>query len=613
MEPHSLEVQEGPGERPQAAQAAAPAEEVRRAVPLAPRPPAGTWTPRHRGRSAQRDKGVLQSNTTLSTTSSDLRANDSDAQTGTESTSEIDVFSSDSSQEDAEPAAQDNSETAVQEDRDPAVQAAEGRMAVQTYRLYSRTGTAKSKRQDSEMTGFASRDQSRGSSQERSDAGEDGEEENFHSFHIVSDDDEASEQEQLSWGPAEEALGVAEAVGSAFRLVNMRRRRNLARFNDVAPGSRSASRSQSPAPASRPRYVHHIDPFSLHHQHEGFVWDRRLPNSDRSFNITSNNIRNFLHNEAHTPDGFTAVDHYDPFGEPFVLSSQRRRWRSSFFGTLTPEDLARHNAAYMQRGGNGHPGSQSTGRAGSSHPRGHGRNTVHPQNARNGERPAHRPRNREAQRAAGANGDRTARAQQGRNGDRAALAQQGRDTDRIVLALQGRLPAQGHRDAAHGHRDGAQAHRGGRGGVARGPNPQEGTSTAASSTGTISAGDWLVAFIERARAVPLKEACMDFVGDDLGIQIADYVGSVHSSERECGSNIDMEEVPNGEQVKGYKRIIRHTMIGEGRPGFMMDGDASISTPGHTTPVRSDGGAFAVELMDQVETWARGDRAFSGLA
>lgn len=434
------------------------------------------------------------------------------------------------------------------------------------------------------------------------------EDENFDSFEVASDDehDNAGQQaRQHRSGPGQRTGNREEAAGSAYRLVNMRRQRNLeARFNDRAPG----------AVVRANRFVQHVDPFFLHHhgahfEREQLMFDTTL----HSFTVTSDNLRNCLHSEVHTQDGFGTPDREftrDPFQACLGLPRAWRRWLVAFPGTLTRQDLAHHNAAHTQRR---ETGPRTHAAEGSTGGETHGQDAARPQ-----EEPVRLPARRAGAHAHGP-GRGNARddpdALQGRvGGERPTLVpvRQEPDDERPFAglpmweAIWGE--AAGPRHQRPGHASSANAH-------------SDSDGAAGGGSGAARASEWLVAFLEKARSVPLREACKGMLGDDVGPRVADYVGSLMPSDREFGSDIDVEEVPNGESVKGPRRFMRVPLVGEGRAGIMIDGDALISTPGHssrhssTDHSDSERAATITDLTGQHEGWLNvlDGRAFSGLA
>lgn len=97
-----------------------------------------------------------------------------------------------------------------------------------------------------------------------------------------------------------------------------------------------------------------------------------------------------------------------------------------------------------------------------------------------------------------------------------------------------------------------------------------------------TAGNWLVEFLTRARSIPVEAVSQAILGTDLGPRVACYLDGLSPSEPGHATVAD-DCWPDGKHVRGFKRVSRPVMIGEGRAGFVDDDDASISTPGCSTP------------------------------
>jgi len=93
-------------------------------------------------------------------------------------------------------------------------------------------------------------------------------------------------------------------------------------------------------------------------------------------------------------------------------------------------------------------------------------------------------------------------------------------------------------------------------------------------------GDWLQAFIARARAEPLREAAGSIVGSDLGESVANFLDSL-SDRSNVDAEMDDQDVPNGVHVTGQKMTIRPVHRGRGRVGWTVENDTAISTPGRS--------------------------------
>jgi len=93
-------------------------------------------------------------------------------------------------------------------------------------------------------------------------------------------------------------------------------------------------------------------------------------------------------------------------------------------------------------------------------------------------------------------------------------------------------------------------------------------------------GDWLQAFIARARAEPLRDAAESIVGSDLKENVADFLDSL-SDVSDVNASMDDQDIPNGVHVSGQKMSVRPVHRGRGRMGWCIENDAAISTPGRS--------------------------------
>lgn len=94
-----------------------------------------------------------------------------------------------------------------------------------------------------------------------------------------------------------------------------------------------------------------------------------------------------------------------------------------------------------------------------------------------------------------------------------------------------------------------------------------------------SAGEWLAGIKAFARGVPIREFSTSVFGDDLGIDVADFVGGdamVTTSEGQ-GSTIDTGDAPDGLRVAGFRCIRIPAPTSNGRAGFLCEDEVSIST------------------------------------
>lgn len=93
-------------------------------------------------------------------------------------------------------------------------------------------------------------------------------------------------------------------------------------------------------------------------------------------------------------------------------------------------------------------------------------------------------------------------------------------------------------------------------------------------------GEWLEAFLARARAVPLQTAARSVIGSDIGHSVAGFLDGL-SDTSSAGASIDCKDAPDGLHVTGHKIMLRPCQRGRGRVGFYVDSDAGISTPGRS--------------------------------
>lgn len=91
---------------------------------------------------------------------------------------------------------------------------------------------------------------------------------------------------------------------------------------------------------------------------------------------------------------------------------------------------------------------------------------------------------------------------------------------------------------------------------------------------------WLESFIARARATPLHVAADTLIGEGVGTSVAAFLDDL--SDCSCaGAEIDSRDVPDGLHVFGPRAFVRTPRIGRGRPGFVVDCDTEIPTPGRS--------------------------------
>lgn len=113
----------------------------------------------------------------------------------------------------------------------------------------------------------------------------------------------------------------------------------------------------------------------------------------------------------------------------------------------------------------------------------------------------------------------------------------------------------------------------------QGPLPRGGPAQSPSEV-LAQNGEWLEAFIAKARAVPLHTAAEEVAGIDLGRGIASFLDHLSDASGVDASAGD-EDLPDGRHVTGLVVRVRLVQRGSGRGGFLVDGEASIETPGRS--------------------------------
>mmetsp|Transcript_99518 Transcript_99518/g.276973 ORF Transcript_99518/g.276973 Transcript_99518/m.276973 type:complete len:276 (-) Transcript_99518:209-1036(-) len=101
-------------------------------------------------------------------------------------------------------------------------------------------------------------------------------------------------------------------------------------------------------------------------------------------------------------------------------------------------------------------------------------------------------------------------------------------------------------------------------------------------------GEWLWHFKAVARSVPIRCVAASILGEDLGSDLACFVGleAFDASSERHGGTVDADDPPNGERVIGSRYVPTMAMMGKGRAGFALADEVSISTPGRTSSLRS---------------------------
>lgn len=96
----------------------------------------------------------------------------------------------------------------------------------------------------------------------------------------------------------------------------------------------------------------------------------------------------------------------------------------------------------------------------------------------------------------------------------------------------------------------------------------------------LSNGDWLGYFKAIAGAVPIKHLAGSIVGEDVGSDLAHFMGlgALDTSSDRQASTADTGDVPNGKRVIGSKYVTHVVSMGKGRTGFAFLDEVSIKTP-----------------------------------
>lgn len=108
------------------------------------------------------------------------------------------------------------------------------------------------------------------------------------------------------------------------------------------------------------------------------------------------------------------------------------------------------------------------------------------------------------------------------------------------------------------------------------------------------AGEWLAGFKSFARSVPVRDMTTRLLGEDIGSDVADFVGddAMGDISDQSGTILDPAEKPDGTRVIASKFVRVPACVRSGRRGFVIDDEVSISTPGQRTPRGSSAGSEA---------------------
>mmetsp|Transcript_73541 Transcript_73541/g.203008 ORF Transcript_73541/g.203008 Transcript_73541/m.203008 type:complete len:301 (-) Transcript_73541:287-1189(-) len=94
----------------------------------------------------------------------------------------------------------------------------------------------------------------------------------------------------------------------------------------------------------------------------------------------------------------------------------------------------------------------------------------------------------------------------------------------------------------------------------------------------MTAGEWLGQFKRNAKEVPVKSFAMSFFGNDLGSDVACFMGAdgLKTTSEHSATALEAEDAPCGHYVIGSKYVPIPATVG--RAGFFINEAASISTP-----------------------------------
>jgi len=94
-------------------------------------------------------------------------------------------------------------------------------------------------------------------------------------------------------------------------------------------------------------------------------------------------------------------------------------------------------------------------------------------------------------------------------------------------------------------------------------------------------GASLAIWLAQARAAPLCTVAQTVVGDDLGEAVACFLDTLSDRSRAAAELDIAKDAPYGFHVCGRRALTRNVMRGNGRAGFEVRDDVSISTPGRS--------------------------------
>lgn len=111
----------------------------------------------------------------------------------------------------------------------------------------------------------------------------------------------------------------------------------------------------------------------------------------------------------------------------------------------------------------------------------------------------------------------------------------------------------------------------------------------------VSLGEWVAGMKDVAKRVPVKVLTTGLLGDDIGIDVADFVGGDALNTASEGNQTTMEaaDIPDGFRVVGSRCTWLALPQDAGRSGFMLD-EVSISSATASIDRGSDDGSEGSE-------------------
>lgn len=103
-------------------------------------------------------------------------------------------------------------------------------------------------------------------------------------------------------------------------------------------------------------------------------------------------------------------------------------------------------------------------------------------------------------------------------------------------------------------------------------------------------GEWLLGFKAYARSVPVRDFTARLLGEDLGSDVANFVGEDAMLSDFDGNTMVAGDEPDGHYVVASRARCLRVPSGAGRSGFIVDDLVSISTPGERSTYGSSAGS-----------------------